>query len=303
MNLQSNEQPTFTNNDTSIYFNNKQSNNLLSSNIESRFSPTANHALDSHSINELIDLHKKRLRERMMYFYIVSGIFFLIGLVLLIIGLVLPKCSTYSYNCSSADLLYLLFGGSLMGNGIIFVLVGHYVNYYGTKQQFEDINFSVNTQQPVLWRLDGEQWVRYLNYIHGPNRIWIEIDPLSCFCCRRSTYERLMNRQYGQIILHENGLIIDKLYFVSFRQHTLESVQILYIDQHPQIIGLRIHTYLQNGRTGSTCYFDLFAPPSVSLEQIQALARAYISKISGVSALDLPLEVIHLPESILSTHS
>ncbi|CAF3709402.1 unnamed protein product [Adineta steineri] len=302
MNFQSNEQPTFTNNDTSIYFNDKQSNNLLSSNIESRFSPTVNHALDSHSINELIDLHKKRLRERMMYFYIVSGILFLIGLVLLIIGLDLPKCSTYSYNCSSAD-LYLLFGGMLMGLGIMYLLIGLCFDCCCIEQKFEDIDFSVNAQQPVLWRLDGEQWVRYLNYIHGPNRIWIEIGPLSCFCCRRSTYERLMNRQYGQIILHENGLIIDELYFVSFRQHTLESVQILYTDQHPQLIGLRIHTYLQDGRTGRTCYFDLFAPPSVSLEQIQALARAYTTRISGVSALDLPLEVIHFPESILSTHS
>ncbi|CAF1127847.1 unnamed protein product [Adineta steineri] len=169
------------------------------------------------------------------------------------------------------------------------------------------VNYSqdshVNGQQPVVWRLDGEQWVRYLNYIHGPNRIWTEKSQVTSFYCRRSTYERLMNRQYGHIILHENGLIIDELYFVSFRQYKLRSVQVLYIDQHPQIRGLRIHTYLVRGDASRKCYFDLFAPSSVSLEQILIIAVPYIIKISGVSALDSPLEVVHLPGSILSTHS
>ncbi|CAF0985788.1 unnamed protein product [Adineta steineri] len=302
MNFESNQQSTFTNNDTSIYFNDKLPNNSISPNTESRFSPTANYSIDLHSINELIDLHKKRLRKGMMYFYIVSGILFLIGLVLLIVGLFPQRCTT-TYDCPTAYIVYLTVGGTLMGCGIMFVLVGLCVTCCCTKQQFEDVNFSTNGQQPVVWRLDGEQWVRYLNYMHGPNRVWIEMGPLSCFCCRRSTYERLMNRQHGQIILHENGVIIDELYFVSFRQYTLQSVQILYIDQHPQIVGLRIHTYLQAGKNSRNCYFDLFAPPSVSLEQIQALARAYILQVSGGNALRSPLEEIHLPGSILSTHS
>ncbi|CAF1508926.1 unnamed protein product [Adineta steineri] len=135
-----------------------------------------------------------------------------------------------------------------------------------------------------------------LNYTHDPNRVWTEKARFSSFCCRHSTYERLMNRQYGHIILHENGLIIDELYFISFRVYTLQSVQILYINQHPQKRGLRIHTYFQAGEYSRNCYFDLFAPSSVSLKQIQALARAYIIKIFGVIALGLPLEVIHLPE-------
>ncbi|CAF3978875.1 unnamed protein product [Adineta steineri] len=91
----------------------------------------------------------------------------------------------------------------------------------------------VNGQQPVVCRLDGEQWVRYLNYTHDPNRIWTEKTRFSSFCCRRSTYERLMNRQYGHIILHENVLIIDELYFISFREYTLQkqilSIAVTYI--------------------------------------------------------------------------
>ncbi|CAF3999414.1 unnamed protein product [Adineta steineri] len=221
MNLQSNEKPIFINNDLSMCFNDKQSNNLLSPNIESRINPTANYSVDFNSINELIDLHKKRKRTQTI----------------------------------------------------------------------------INGQQPVLWRLDGEQWARYLNYIYGPNRIWTERSSSSSFfCCRRSTYERLMNRQHGHIILHEKGLIIDELYFVSFRDYTLQDVKILYIDANSKIIGLRIHTYFQDGKYNHYCYYDLFAPSSVSLEQIQTLARAYIIKISGISVLDLPFEIIHLPE-------
>ncbi|CAF0818660.1 unnamed protein product [Adineta steineri] len=298
MNLQSSEKPTFTNNDTSIYFNDKQSNNSLSSNIESRINPTANDSLDFDSINELINLHKKRKRKQMMYLCIISGILFLIGFIVLIIGLVPPRYSTLSNDFPTAYIVYLTVGGTLLVSSIILVLARFCNNCCYIKQQFEDADFSVNGQQPVLWGLNGEQWVRYLNYIYGPNRIWTErsSSSSSSFCCRRSTYEQLMNRQYGHIILHENGLIIDELYFVSFRDYTLQDVKILYIDQNSKTIGLRIHTYFQDGKYNHYCYYDLFAPSSVSLEQIQALARAYIIKISGISVLDLPFEVIHLPE-------
>ncbi|CAF1477850.1 unnamed protein product [Adineta steineri] len=299
MNLQSNEKPTFINNDTSIYFNDKKSNNLLPSNIESRISPTANYSLDFDTINELINLHKKRKRTETMYLCIVSGILFLIGLIVLIIGLVPSRSSTLSNDFPTAFIVYLTVGGTLMVSSIVFVLARFFNNCCYIKQQFEDVDFSVNEQQPILWRLDREQWVRYLNYIHGPNRIWTErssSSSSSSFCCRRSTYERLMNRQYGHIILHEKGLIIDELYFVSFRDYTLQDVKILYIDQNSKTIGLRIHTYFQDGKYNHYCYYDLFAPSSVSLEQIQALARAYIIKISGISTLDLPFEIIHLPE-------
>ncbi|CAF1457002.1 unnamed protein product, partial [Adineta steineri] len=257
MNSQSIEQPISTNNNISIFFNDRQSNNPFSPNIESRFCPTANYPLDFYSMNELIDWHKKNMREGTIYFYIIFGLLFLIGLILLFIGIFHLTCSAYSYDCSSAYLVCLILGVILMEFDIAFVLICLGANYY-MKQQFEDVNFSNNGQQPVVWRLYGEQWVQYLNYIHGPNRIWTEIGPLSSFSYRRSTYERLMNRQYGQIILHENGLIIDELHFVSFQQFTLQRVEILYIDQHPQIIGLRIHTHQQTGRTWSNCYFDYF---------------------------------------------
>ncbi|CAF1004672.1 unnamed protein product [Adineta steineri] len=299
MNFQSNEQSTVTNNDTSIYLNDNQPNNSLPSNIESRFSPTTNYALDFHSINELVDLHKKLLRKRKMYCYYIFGISSLIGLILLIVGFVHPTCSIIGYNCPTAYTVCLALGGSLIFFGIVIVLT-LLCDDLCREQQYEDVNFSVNGQQPVVWRLDGEPWVRYLKYIHGPNRMWTQMNPWSSFCCRLSTYERLMNRQYGHIILHEKGLIIDELYFVSFRAYTLEGVEILCIDQHPQIIGLRIHTYFQAGKNSRSCYYDLFAPSSVSFEQIQALARAYIIKIYGVSALRSPLTVIRLPRSILS---
>ncbi|CAF1283150.1 unnamed protein product [Adineta steineri] len=119
MNLQSSEKPTFINNDTSIYFNDKQSNNLLSSNIESRINPTANYSLGFDSINELINLHKKRKRTQTMYLCIVSGILFLIGLIVLIIGLVPPRYSTLSNDFPIAFIVYLTVGGTLMDDTIL----------------------------------------------------------------------------------------------------------------------------------------------------------------------------------------
>ncbi|CAF0818230.1 unnamed protein product [Adineta steineri] len=303
MNLQPNRQSAFTNNGTSIYFNDKQPNNSLSPNIESGFNPTANYSLDSQSINELVDLQKKRVRKRMMYIYIISGILFLIGLVLLIIGFVVPRCSSYSDDCPSGNLRYLAVGIVLMVCSIVLVLGSRCATCCCIKQQFEDVNFSVTGQQPVVWRLDSEQWVQYLNYTHGPNRVWTEKARFSFFCCRRSTYKRLINRQYGHIILHENGLIIDELYFISFREYILQSIQILYIDQHPQIRGLRINTYLERGKNSRNCYFDLFAPSSVSLEQILSIAVTYINRVYGVTGVGLSLGVVHLPGSILSTRS
>ncbi|CAF4112214.1 unnamed protein product, partial [Adineta steineri] len=154
-----NEQPTLANNDTLIQLDDKQPNNSFLSNTDSKFYPTANYPLGFNLINELIDWYKKLNRKLTMKCHMFNGILFLIGLKLLIIGLLRPICSIISDHCPSAD-LYLLLGGMLMGLGILFVLFCLCVNY-SILPQFEDVNFSVNGQQPVVWRLDGEQWTIY----------------------------------------------------------------------------------------------------------------------------------------------
>ncbi|CAF4673404.1 unnamed protein product, partial [Rotaria magnacalcarata] len=63
--------------------------------------------------------------------------------------------------------------------------------------QLSDFNDPRILENAIVWRLDGEEWIRYLNYIHGPDRQWRAAAPLSSFCCRRASYEQLMNHQYG----------------------------------------------------------------------------------------------------------
>ncbi|CAF2668380.1 unnamed protein product [Rotaria sp. Silwood2] len=264
-------------------------------NVESRFGSTTNSSLDSPPISELIDFHKKRLRKQLKYLYIVSGIIAMVGLVFLITSFFLPKCDSSYRDCSSLNIVFLTVGSSIIGLGVVFALSGMCFQCCCMKQQFDDVN--ATEQQHIVWRLDGAEWTRYLDYIHGPNRAWIEMAQLSSFCCRRSAYERLMNRQYGYIVLHETGLIIDELYFISFRQYTLQGVQLLDIDEYQRTVGLRIHTYLNAGRNSRNCYFDLFAPSSVSLEQLKTIAKFYNIKIPGLNVLGLAMDGIPLAQS------
>jgi hypothetical protein len=142
------------------------------------------------------------------------------------------------------------------------------------KRQFNDFNDIESREQPIIWRLEGEEWLRYLNYIHGPDRQWWIMNPFSSFCWRQSSYDRLSNRRYGHIVLFSKGFIIDELHFISFRTYSLTGIEILAADE--QTRGLRIHTYLSAGKNSRNVYFDLFAPSSVPMAQVQAIARLFM---------------------------
>ncbi|CAF1143612.1 unnamed protein product [Didymodactylos carnosus] len=272
----------------------------LSSNVEARFSPRTNIALSSLPISELIDFHKNRERKHMKYAIGIFAILGLIGLVLLIVSFALPKSNGDIDQRSSKRIVFLIIGSTLLGMGLFMALVAGGCIFYKLKQQFNDLNEIEGGQEPIIWRLDGEEWVRYLNYMHGPNRRWTEMAPLSCFCCRRSAYDRLMDRQYGHIVFYGKGLIIDELYFISFRTYLLQGVQLLVADQQQQRLGLRIHTFLQAGKNSRNCYFDVFSPSSVTLEQLQAIIQSYNQRISGPDGLHTVIEGLHVAASIVS---
>ncbi|CAF3562538.1 unnamed protein product [Rotaria sp. Silwood1] len=156
-------------------------------------------------------------------------------------------------------------------------------------KQWSDFNDNVSREQAIVWRLDGEEWIRYLNYIHGPARQWTELAPLSSFCCRRESYERLLNRQYGHIVLYGNGFIIDELHFVSFRIYSLLGIELQNFGEYPITLGLRFHTFLNAGKNSRNVYFDLFAPSSVTQEQVLRIAQWYNRRISGLDGLNMAL--------------
>ena len=199
-----------------------------------------------------------------------------IGLVLFLVSFALPKCkTTFTYEtCPSTNIVFLVLGSTLLGTSLLIALITGGYGYYIVKRQFNDFNDIESREQPTTWRLEGDEWLRYLNYIHGPDRQWRELTPLSSFCCRQSSYDRLSNRQYGHIILFSKGFIIDELHFISFRTYALTGVEILAADQ--QTRGLRIHTYLSAGKNSRNVYFDLFAPSSISMDQVQTIARSYM---------------------------
>ncbi|CAF2157630.1 unnamed protein product [Rotaria magnacalcarata] len=149
--------------------------------------------------------------------------------------------------------------------------------------QLSDFNDPRILENAIVWRLDGEEWIRYLNYIHGPDRQWRAAAPLSSFCCRRASYEQLMNHQYGHIIVYENGFIIDELYFISFRLYTLLGIESPNFGLHSPILGLRFHTLLRAGKNSRNIYFDLFAPSSISREQLRGIAQSYHRNAYGLS--------------------
>ncbi len=230
----------------------------------------------------------------------IFGVFGLIGLILLVTSFILPTCNDLIDRCStSTKVILLVLGATFLGAFVFMTLIFMCMAACELKSHFKDLDETNTNQQPVIWRLDGEEWIRYLNYIYGPQRLWTDGDPASPFCCRRSSYDRLMDRQYGHIVLYGNGLIIDELYFVSFRSHTLQGIQILGIGEHQQTKGLRIHTYLKAEKNSRNVHFDVFAPSSVSAEQLQAIAQSYNNRIAGFDGSGLATDGLYLAATVL----
>ncbi|CAF1185971.1 unnamed protein product [Adineta ricciae] len=252
-----------------------------SSTIASMFSETANAAFSSAPVLELLDFHKNKFRKTMIYIVLLFSLFILTGLILLIISFVLPKCDTSLEPCKRTDLALLIMGSTFIGTGALIILLVIGCASCQFRKQMNDLTDPRITQNPIIWRYDGIEWSRFLDYIHGPNRQWTEVAPLSSFCCRQSTYNRLLDRQHGHVVLYWNGLIIDELHFVSFRQYELQTIEVMNFDPSQQIHGLRIHTYLKAGKNSRDCYFDVFAPSRVSLLELQGIVQLYMGRMSN----------------------
>ena len=237
--------------------------------------------ISSPEMSELIEFHKNRLHKQIKYALVIIGSFGLIGLILFGTSFAFSKCKNDVGSCQTTQTVLLLLGLTLLGTSLFMLPIVGGCGCYWLKQQFNDLKDSEYRNLPCIWRLNGEEWIHYLNYIYGPNRQWLEADPLLCFCCRRSTYDRLINRQYGRIIFYRNGLIIDELYFVSFRRYSFRGVKLLNMGERQQMLGLRIYTRIRAGKHSRNCYFDVLAPSSVTSTQLQALAESYIGKMSG----------------------
>ncbi|CAF4076526.1 unnamed protein product [Rotaria sordida] len=293
------EQAQSNRNDAIMYINGQQSNDPFSRNVESRFSPSTNVTLSSQLLSELIDCHKKRLRKQLIYVLIIFGIFGLIGLILFGISYAVPKCEDYVRECSRTGTVLFVLGLTFAGSILLMFPLIICIWSYQMSKQWSDFNDNINREQVIVWRFDGEEWIRYLNYIHGPDRQWTDLAPLSSFCCRRESYERLLNRQYGHIVLYGNGFIIDELHFISFRMYSLLGIELANFGEYPTILGLRFHTFLKAGKNSRNVYFDLFAPSSVTQEQLLTIAQSYNRNISGYGGLNTALGGLQPAASVI----
>ncbi|CAF2029850.1 unnamed protein product [Rotaria magnacalcarata] len=255
-----NDNVQFNRNDGVMQFNAQEYNDPLPFNVAPHFSPNTTLTLSSQLLSELIDFHKKRL-----------------------LSYAVPNCYGYFQICERYNESLYIAGLILAGTFAFIALLVACIWSCQMCIQLSDFNDPRILENAIVWRLDGEEWIRYLNYIHGPDRQWRAAAPLSSFCCRRASYEQLMNHQYGHIILYENGFIIDELYFISFRLYTLLGIESPNFGLHSPILGLRFHTLLRAGKNSRNIYFDLFAPSSISREQLRGIAQSYHRNAYGLS--------------------
>lgn len=187
----------------------------------------------------------------------------------------LPECKRFDSRCSITRTILCLVGYLISGIfGFSFVIVYCILSCI-INAETNSFKLGEDEDQRIVWQITGEDWSRFIEYIYGPSRQWREEPCAPSFCCRRKTYERLRDRQYGHIILNKNGFIIDELYLVSFSINPLVRAELVNFGDDSQRQMLRMHIILTSGRHRSTVYFDLLPPSSVTQEQLKTLLQRY----------------------------
>ncbi|CAF1658251.1 unnamed protein product [Adineta ricciae] len=227
---------------------------------------------------ELIDIHKKRVCKQRKHILLTCGIFIIIGFLLFITSYLISECKNSSDQCSLVNTLLFSFGITIFGFAIFIASLICCIWPFYMKRLFKGLDYNEIGGDMIVWKFDDDEWIRFLNYIFGPNQKGTNADYFTFFCCRRQSYEELINRQYGHVILYRNGFVIDQLYFVPFRRYNLINTELKYFNENLSISGLRFQTYLQAGKHSRMVYFDIFAPSSITQSQLMGLVYLYNRK-------------------------
>ncbi|CAF1321874.1 unnamed protein product [Rotaria sp. Silwood1] len=169
------------------------------------------------------------------------------------------------------------------------LLVKHKYYYHQLNLVFSD------TTEPIIWRLDGNEWIKYLEYIFGPNRSPQFEQIFSCWFCRRKKFAQLATRGYGYIIFVENAIIIDELFIYDLNRIPITGGQlvtfanqqlVLRIYFQPNII-FKSKNNIQNNIDTMCRQVDLFVPkvlqePQERLEQMIELISISSSNIQNI---------------------
>lgn len=189
-------------------------------NIDNRFGPSCASVLsDTEIANSIFERSKRLDRQRWGYLCLGCVPTCIITCCIWIIRAIL-NCE----ECSSdSDVLRsLLIAGIVFASvtGIIFCGVLFYGRkHYSNGQNFEYLRNSVR----CVVKLEGEQWISYVNYLYGPGRsgfTYIMGAVGACsFCCRAPHYRQLIERGYGYIVVCKHGFLLDEMFSV-VRNHT-----------------------------------------------------------------------------------
>lgn len=149
----------------------------MTTEIRSSFSP--NFIASTHLLSELNDFHKKRLSQHLKYMVFVFRVIGLIGLVLSLVAFALMKWSSWVSTCRKIKIVFLALSSTILGSSLLRVLIVGACGSCIVKRECNDFNDIEAREQLIIWRLEGDEWLRYLNDIHSPDRQWLELTPLS----------------------------------------------------------------------------------------------------------------------------
>jgi hypothetical protein len=67
-------------------------------------------------------------------------------------------------------------------------------------------------------KLEGDQWIRYVNYLYGPDSVCLRylgtIGAVTFCCYREPHYQKLIERAYEYIVFCQSGFILDEMYSI-----------------------------------------------------------------------------------------
>lgn len=202
-------------------------------NIDDRFGPSCASVLSDIEIFDNIIKRSKRVDcYRWLYLFIGCIPTLIITCLIWIIWACI-NCDVENISLCNAEY-------KLQITGFVFAsvtaLIFFWAIYYGAKYYMNKRLYAIlRSNIRYLIKLEGEQWISYVNYLYGPDRAsFMYLGAVGAFtfcCCRRPHYQQLIERGYGYIVLCKDGFLLDEMFSV-VRNDTHVILKSLYLGEY-----------------------------------------------------------------------
>ncbi|CAF1215133.1 unnamed protein product [Adineta steineri] len=239
----STDEVTLPNNDQLVNESITQQQQDVAINIDDRFGPSCAPVLSQAQIvNNIIEASIRLDRQRWAFLFIPCIPFFIIMFLTWIIWVTVDRSSVSEKESLSFTLIIAIISTSLTGFMLLWALCYGAINY-SNRNNYAMLQSNVR----LLIKLEGDQWVRYVEYLYGSNRAgfgYFGVIGAMTFClCRKPHYKKLIARGYGYIVLCEQGFILDEMTFV-VRNQTHIILTVTYVTN----MGLRVYLLKKNAK-------------------------------------------------------